>query len=541
MRTTLRLLALLCAALFSIPAPAQPVSTGVPTTYNLRPVAFRIINAGDSTKGVGHVNLIQIGDSISTPLGVTGRGGVGPRDAWRPYCWSGWHGYSSFTMYNVAPTALDQTIVGTPAINNAAGYPNYTPGTSTPINGAATWGCNHYDYANGASIGDRHQAVQSTLTDSHTGLPLSPSPASSTFAPFGYREWVFSGNVATSEVVTGFSFDYRSLDRFNSVVQPASTATKFGNWTTAGDVVRCRLIYYANPDAPAALNWVPTRGNTAGTAVPFDPSAATGIRYVDCDLATATTSSNGNRPYPELRGGSGNETGKVLPIVGYRFWRPNTPGLEIQQWTQSGFALTTMADAAIWDTTSRAEYFEAIGWPDVAQVWLGQNQSNTETTELNAGTTTTFKTDYRTLLSRIDALYTAAGRPVPQYILISPYCLSNEALTTAGRNTTNYVTMDRAIYELAVERGAAFFSFYQLAPTPHESQGDGSAYVPLLFNATDDVHPVYAGTMYFYSAMWSAMRYEVDHPPPPLRGRQRRGITHKHRERLRRRRRTVPA
>jgi len=456
-----------------------------PAQYNLYSFASDIINAGNPNA----VRLLDHHDSFGD-LGVRGRMMVGYRDFWQPYNWSGWYAISAFT---------GETVVATP---NVPGF------TITPVlNTAAGFTYNHYDYATttgGYSIGIKHQGQQSGGFDSATGSPATPNSDKAIGVrnnqfPHAYREVVFTGNVANDTILMGWSHDFKTMSRFHSTFLPATTATSYGNWTTISTNVRARLIYLQNTSGPSSLVWRTTRGGTTSNSTAFNANGATAITYVDADFATTSTNSNATRLYPQLKTDAlgTNETGTFIPIIGLRVFTPSVAGLEIYDWAQSGFNLTHFYDTTNYDTPTAAflaQWFAALDWPTHIKHMLGQNQTNTETTQLNAGNKTQFKADYNAMLDFIDSAYTSNGRTPPKHCLVSPVLLGAGALATSGRTIVNYTTMAQATYEVAQQRGCAFINLMAAQVTPmdmvyaHTAAGDNTS----MFwtnTSTDEVHP----------------------------------------------------
>lgn len=490
-----------------------------PASYNLKQWAYEIINAGDSTKGIGRVNLLVQGDSISSQT-AAGRFCVGIRDTWRPYCWSGWSMSSGDIVYNPESATTDP------------GW-TITPAPATRVAGQLE--CNHYSYANtGLGIGLQYQSQQSATYDTPTGTPATPNTVNAgnsealKFAAMDYREVVINANQADGTYLFGWLTDFRTWNRFNSVAEPAWTASTYGNWACKGDVLTARLIYFQNTSAPASAAWKTYRRNTLNSSTTFTPNGAAAIKYVDTNFSTSTTSDNLNAIRGQLHADAlgTDETGTVLPCLFVRFFRPNTPGLEVHNWSQPGWNFIAFTDdtyAGI-STTYTPQMIEALGWPTHLLLLHGQNQSTAQTTELNLGVSTTFKANYNTWLDEIMAAYTGAGRLTPKVCLLSPYKIGPVKIAADSRNVLNFTTMDQAIYEVAASRGYAFVSLLQMSPTGFEMEdndGSGTAsYAASLLIDTDSIHPLRAGSMFFMAGLWNQM-LASQYQDQTLRGRGR--------------------
>lgn len=477
------------------------------STFNLAQWADGIVNAGNTAAGYGSARLLVNGDSICSPT-VGGRVTDMIRDTWRPYRWSGWFGISASTNYNISANPVIAEYGFTPVLAAAGAGHTF----------------NHYDYAftgidavDGSGpyvIGQQHHGRQSATYDTLAGEIATPNSYGEIFAPFSYRDLVFLGNVANNTVMGGWQYDYRIFDRFQSVVQPVTTANKLGNWTVDGDTVRSRLIYWRNPDGPTSLVWQATRGGTAGGTAVLNANGAKAVAFIDADHTAQSTSSNANRIYARVATDNlgTDETGTVLPLIAYRCFRPNTPGLEVSHWTQPGWRSSLFADTDLTATLSLSQYFEALGWPTHVLVYLGQNQTSNETTQLNVGTTTDFTANLAANLARINAAYALGSQAPPRYCLVSPFPLPATSLAAGGRTALNYETMDEALYAYAAANGHAFISLWQASMTPMETTdvAQGSTTYTQVLYSTDDIHPIRAGGMYLASAMWQKMVASVE-------------------------------
>lgn len=494
------------------------------TSYNLADWARGVINAGDVANGYGSARVLVVGDSLSTPqTGVPGRLPAGIANMWRPYRWSGW--YAETASVNQNHTAS----------------PNNPGWIVSPFNGAVSGvGFNGYAFV-GAASGAQFQTVTGG-NDTSAGVPTAlntvnsdPRPGAYTFSPHAYRDIVLQGSVAANTDLFQFVQDWRTWARFESISEPGTSATTFGSWICKGDVVRGRLIYWQNPDGPTDLRWRAYRNNTGGSETTLNASGSARLNWVDVDFA-ASTSHDGNQILrPRIRSGGSvvdyTASNKIVPVVGVRYFRPNNPGLEVSFWTQPGWnteMFNGTSGGSGTDTindTDLGYWLQALDWPTHVMVFLGQNQSSTQQTELNAGTTATFKSDYRTLVSRILARYAANGVPAPKMLYIAPPTTTRARVVASGRTDQNFPTLERAIYELAVEHGASFFSLLKtdiaVMDRSDDATGNGTgANNGQVAYSADEVHQVHAGSAIWAGAIHAAMRVSLDTENAGSTGRQ---------------------
>lgn len=529
----IRALVLIALVLFPCRAPAD-----APLSYNLRPFAYDIYYAGDTSKIPGSVRWLHICDSFGDQPSL-GRFHVGIRDVIKPYRWSGWyHPSASSSVYTGAsPNVPGFTVSPVHAAPAGLRYNHFTFAT-TQTGGAGNDGNNY-------SIGLLCNGLGGAAADTKNG-PVADPDAMYTICPVvnsremgwktypqQFRELVFTANVANSTICFEWAMDYKTWNRFQSRAQPTSTASKYGNWGVDGDTVTARLIYVQNPEAPSSLIWRTTRNGSTNNSTAFNPRGTLAMTYVDANFTAASTSSVGNYLRPRILtdaagtdesagGATGGNT--ILPLIGVRYFRPNTPGLEYVAWSQPGWNTSQFLDYSTYDAMdpqATGEWLAALGWPTDISIQMGQNQTNTQQTELNAGTTTTFESDYQNVVNLINSRYDVAGRQRPKWLFIASWRLQSDFIVATGRNETNYTTMATAVYNRAVANGASFFNFQSIQHTPEDFDDQAGATAQILWSS-DGVHQAAsgAGSEYYVGALWNGMVQAVEYTQS-LRGRDR--------------------
>lgn len=552
----LRLVTLAILALFGRVSSAQ-----TPATYNLRPFAFDIYHAGEPEYGGQPVRWLHIADSFGA-LPSGGRFHVGVRDVIKPYRWSGWYHTSAASGLNPSPTTSDPSWTVSPSFTSPTNlFTNHFTYATTQTGNAGTNDGNSYVIGqmcngNGGSPIDTVNGPVGNANAMYTRFPNVNSRALGyKCSPHDFRELAFAGNVADSTTCFEWVMDYRSWNRFQSRTQPTSTANKYGNWGVDGDTVTARLIYVQNPEAPTSLIWRATRNGTVNNSTSFNPNGPLAVKYVDADFSAVSTSGTANYLRPRIVTdalGTNESTGgtiggnTILPILGVRYFRPNSPGLEFATWSQPGWSASQMIDSFTYDTIEAArlsEWLTALGWPTHISIQLGQNQPLGQQTELNAGTSTGFKADYQALVDLLNSRYDAAGRSRPKYLFFATWRLQSDVIVSNGRTELNYTTVAQAVYELAQANGASFVNFQAFQHTP-EDFTDNSNRGQILWS-TDDVHPstTGSGSLYYVGATWAQMLGSLDSNAAGLRGRRSPRRTHSNpRSRTpARRKRRVPA
>lgn len=533
---SLRFLVLAALGVMAASAAAQ-----TPMSYNLRTFAYDIYHAGDTTKVPGSVRWLHICDSFGDQPSL-GRFHVGIRDVIKPYRWSGWyHPSASSSVYTGgSPNVPGFTVSPVHAAPAGLKYNHYTFATTQVGDPTPVTGNDGNNYSIGLICNGNGGASADTTNGPVGGAnalyTLCPAVNSRTLGwktfPHQFRELVFTGNVADSTICFEWAMDYKTWNRFQSRAQPTSTASKYGNWGVDGDIVTARLIYVQNPEAPSSLIWRTTRNGSTNNSTAFNPRGALAMTYVDANFTAASTSSVGNYLRPRIltdaaatNESTGGATGgnTILPLIGVRYFRPNTPGLEFVTWSQPGWNVTQMLDYATYDAMdpqATGEYLAALGWPTHISIQMGQNQTNTEQTELNAGTTTTMESDWQNLVNLVNNRYDAAARARPKWLFIGTWRLQSDFIVASGRNETNYTTLATAVYNRAVANGASFFNFQSIQHTPEDFDDQAAATAQILWSS-DGVHQNAsgAGSEFYVGALWTGMVGSVEAQAGGLRGR----------------------
>jgi hypothetical protein len=488
----------------------------------------------------GSTRWLHVADSFSD-LNSLGRMHVAFRDVIRPHRWSGWYHNSASVALNISSSPSSPAYTVTPGFGTASAgfwYNHYTFAVTQTANAATNDNrsyvigdmCNGNGGASGLDTTNGPAAPPAALALDTLSPTVNARFLDLKCSPHAFRELLFTANVADSTTLFRWDADFRNWMRFNSRAQPTSTTNSYGDWTASGGTITARLIYFRSSYAPTGLTWRTTRGGTVSNTVTFNPNGADGVTYVDANFAAATTASNANRLRPEIvtQAGIDEYSGSIatiVPILGVRYFDASRAGLEMSFWSQPGWNLETFVNGD--DTISSDNltgWLDALGWPTHISIQLGQNQTAAQTSQLNLGVSTQFKADYRALLAKINGRYDAAGLARPVYLFISPWILQADYVIASSRNTLNYATMDLAIYELAVEFGASFFSFYQTQHTPEDFTDAAPASSTArgqIHWSSDDVHQnaTGSGSLHYVGTLWGAMQESLFARTGGLRGR----------------------
>lgn len=454
-------------------------TSGTPMFWNVYGFAYDV--------KYGDTHVLVMGDSINSQETSATTMVPGYRDSWRPVTWKGITANSAQNIMNFTSTS------------------SALPGTWGPESNTTTnYDTNRWDMVAGTRALTLAGAPDVAVAKI-TGLTAT------NFSPNAYREIVFkgvangdaagAGNVTNGTAIWGFAHNDAVFSRFNATGQPSETASIAGNWTVGGDAIKCRLIYFQNAGGPTTLQWTPTRANTAaGTPVTINASGSESVQYVDCIVnASSGPTATGTRVVARLiatgAGGTGSaddESNKVLPMIGARMWRyTQATGLQMAFWANSGWKSTDFVNTSLVSDTHLDSWLGALDWPGHLMLQIGQNQTAGETTELDAGTNTTYRANIVAILTRMFARYAANSRGRPKVLFIAPYDTS--------RTAVNYAAVAAALYSIAQEYGAGFINLQALTCAPRAIISTDIATVL----TRDNVHPSLTGAQYFASITWA--------------------------------------
>lgn len=252
------------------------------------------------------------------------------------------------------------------------------------------------------------------------------------------------------------------------------------DWTR-GVNVTARLIYFgsvANGLAHVKLqslrNWSGINGAGAivNTTADFTGMATAGVGSADVACGNAAGPA-GIQIYPFA---GYNETGKYLWALGHYYFLTDAPSTKLHlQGLGVGGLSTTGLLALIGGggspTCTQANAIlnlRARNSPTDFFIEIGKNPATNESAQLQAGTTTAYKSNVAALIDQLNNNIgpglTYASKP-RSITLISPF-------QATGETALQCRTRDRALYELSCAYGnVAFISGYQLMPKAH---ADGS-------------------------------------------------------------------
>lgn len=453
-----------------------------PISYNLARVARHIKSE--------FCNMLFVGDSINTQE-TDERRPCGVAYGWRPDSWRGW-------TWPTGGQINDSTGTGAPySAGDVVGQVGPAFNEQFWATGAVT--CNRYDLA-GRTWQLARQTATYDVTGAACGTPqFSASPG---VFPVAYREQQWTGTIpGTSTIVHKYTFRNTALAKF------------WGGDPFASKTTTARLIGYKSAVSPP-MQVVAYRGS-GSAAVPMDFGGTAG--YFNAEAVFPTTANATLQILLYTHASTAITSAKPLTTVGVQIRNANTTGLLTAFWANSGWNTTTFTDTALVSDANLAAWISqvlgtglgtatpsATNGPTCVRFSVGENQTAGETTELDAGTSTTFKTNYRAMVNRVIASCVSLGVGVPRLWFEAPY----QTLKSA----TNNLTMSQAIYELAQEYGAAFTDLYQLVP-PVAARTTGRVSTGVAIDSRytpDSIHPGYTGAVAMEAtAAWAPLEQSL--------------------------------
>lgn len=291
----------------------------------------------------------------------------------------------------------------------------------------------------------------------------------------------------------------------------------------SGVHMAARLIYYREPtNMLGKFAIVPRRnGSDLSAGANRDANGTLGISYFD-ELIGNGSGMPGAKFQTTDSGGAYDEANKYFINCGWGFYRHDgsgnrLPGLytfdiAYSSWTTQALEgalgsatgkLTTALDGVpTIDVVAQdrvVEFLQAHFSPKYWLIDIGQNSvasGETESTELAAGTYTTYKLHVRRIIEQIRTLHTAMGLTgLPVILLCNPY--------NTGNSTTEFEARGNALYELSCEyEGVCFLDVYALMPkSPVSANGQWTK---------DDTHPTAQGTHLWAGTIWAALKQNYD-------------------------------
>lgn len=292
------------------------------------------------------------------------------------------------------------------------------------------------------------------------------------FAPVRFRETTYAHHITPGQLLA------------ESVMPTQCTFSMLlGNPFRYGQHVTARPIFFTSDGTFRDYAFYGLRdGQTIGDIVRYHRDGPLQrIAYVDIDL--------GNKGgWPGVRVvGTGKARGEPADRLVYLGTRLLADGDGVQASFISHGGWRTMDHLGQYRFRDSAlrEWYGAVGAPTHCLLWLGQNQTPTESGELAQGISTEFKTNIKAIIDRHDAAVQALGEPLPRWLLVSQF--------KTGYSDETHRVMSQALADIATERArVSFLNLYEIAGGENF---DSARYT------TDGVHPNLLGSNYLAALM----------------------------------------
>lgn len=249
--------------------------------------------------------------------------------------------------------------------------------------------------------------------------------------------WTTSGAL-TEFSTSGLGYAACSPAANGGYIEITKTCDRFWSFYTRGTLIGAHTVKI---DSDPAVT-VPFVSGTISGGFAWDSGALTpGSHTIRLTSSDATFASRLEGIY--FFNGNGNTSGSQGALTAVN----SLTGAGFRVWQGAKFGTRAGTFAATSATTWWTDGLDKVN-PDLVIMLWGTN-------EITAGTTTTqMQTDYATVVARINTVMTAAGRPLPSYLIEVPHGTGADAATFAPYRA--------ALIDSAASLGAALFDRYGL-------------------------------------------------------------------------------
>ena len=272
---------------------------------------------------------------------------------------------------------------------------------------------------------------------------------------------------------------------------PANTQDMMGRTWFGFDNVQAltaRLVYIQHARMLPQFNLVARRGNARGAATnatvqsrtitkPGGPSGR--ITGEDVNCGTGPYAQYGVTVRCEAFGAASAGSADAFPVLGCRFKTDEATGVQLQNFSESGFTTGDHIGQIAWDDSAVADFYSTVGIPTHILHWRGQNAnqptdpglSEAGANGLDAGAGANYKANEIAVMQRHDAIIAGLGAPPPLHL----FCGQHKT----GYTSTFHETQAQALYEIAqAYPRACFLNIYRLSGAMNfDNNTDGLGYV----------------------------------------------------------------
>lgn len=299
------------------------------------------------------------------------------------------------------------------------------------------------------------------------------------FSPLRYRDAIWDPIPAPGALLIESALNVSNLVNM-----------KRGNPFAVGYSISARILAFCSPCQYLGFTVQGLRNSTVSSSVSY---ANTGgptseMFFVDCSIAS-------NFGFPSVRVVANDDTTlsenrqNGIITAGVRFRVNSLPGVQMQFLSHSGWRTVDHSTPSRFSNAALAQYYRATDPPTHILLWIGQNLTSAEATDLSLGDLSTYRNNVRAILDRHNAVITSLGAPPPKWLLVSQY--------KTGYDEAFHLLIAQAQYDLAKsDATVSTLNLYRLAGG---ESFDKAAYL------SDGVHPNAAGVQHLAEIMNTAM------------------------------------
>lgn len=244
------------------------------------------------------------------------------------------------------------------------------------------------------------------------------------------------------------------------------SSSTHGDFTAQNVAVNCGLVCLSSSDSPNGnCNLVTYRGGVQknSTAINLRSSPGNVVKYTS---PLDTTSTSGNVEF-QLQIGSATITADTtfVNFIGATLETPNaTTGTFPISIGNAGWNTNDWANPSLLDDTATGAFLSAV--VGTSRTWVFvipmlQNQTGTELSELNAGTTTTATANLIAMASRFSAIAAAQGARA-MFVFVTPYeAYDSGASPTVAKTDTNMRALVESHWLAANACGGLFINQFR--------------------------------------------------------------------------------
>lgn len=298
----------------------------------------------------------------------------------------------------------------------------------------------------------------------------------SSIAPVRARDIVWGANAAPGQQLS---------DSF--ILNEKLANMRLGNPFASDAPIDVRLMMYEGSTQVGGFQAAGMRGSVAVHTGNYvrPATVANAIRWIDRELPPGL-GNPGIRLRADATTDESTPGANTLIHLGTRFRARLANGVQMQIIAHDGWTTLDHVDPGRFTDAALAGYYAATDPPTHIVLWIGQNQTLEESTDIYYGRRyAVYKSNVEAVIARHDAVIAAMGAPAPRWLVVSQF--------KTGYEEFQHELMSAALYRIAAEQPrVAFLNLYRLAGG---ETFDRQKYL------VDGVHPSAAGAQFLAALM----------------------------------------